>query len=87
MIILNNGSRAGAIANMTIAEHRKAVVENGSYIISVLSHKTVASTGPANLALMDQLYKLLNTYIQNMRNRLTVIDVIDGSKVFVSWTG
>ena len=86
-LILNNGSRAGAIANMTLREFNMAIVESQGYVVSVLQHKTVSSAGPADLALTDDLYRLLNLYVHKIRNKLSGIDVRDTSKVFVSWTG
>ena len=86
-IILNNGSRAGAIANMTLRELDVAVVESRRFVVSVLEHKTVEYSGPADLALTDCLYGELKVYVQRIRNKLQGIDTKSCSKVFVSWTG
>ena len=49
-VIFDNGSRSGCVANMTLKEFRKAEAQpNGYYIISVMDHKTVATSGPAML--------------------------------------
>ena len=81
-LILNNGSRAGAVANMTLKELDLAVAESRRYVVSVMHHKTVSSAAPADLAFTDDLYRLIRIYVQKIRNKLPGIDVKGSSKVF-----
>uniref|UniRef100_A0A7M5V265 Uncharacterized protein n=2 Tax=Clytia hemisphaerica TaxID=252671 RepID=A0A7M5V265_9CNID len=86
-LCLDNASRSGALANMTLEEFKKGSVVEGSYNISVIDHKTLDTSGPCVIALEDDLYKALKIYIKYFRNKLEGINRSKTSPVFVSWSG
>ena len=50
-IALNNASRSGAIANMTLAEFTGAKIVCNQHVVSVVQHKTAHCYGPAKICL------------------------------------
>ena len=50
-IALNNASRSGAIANMTLAEFTGARIVGDQHVVSVAQHKTAHCYGPAQICL------------------------------------
>ena len=87
-LCLDNASRTGAIANMTIGEFKKATQGKGDVSsVSVLDHKTVETSGPAVLSFSKNLFDEANTYMSYFRNKLDGINTGDNAKVFVSWNG
>ncbi|XP_065648964.1 uncharacterized protein LOC136078070 isoform X1 [Hydra vulgaris] len=85
--ILNNATRPGASANMTIGEFRRALYKENCYTISIKKHKT-SYKGPANIVLTFELYNELNTYIEFFRNKLNGISLPTGTAiVFLSYNG
>ena len=68
-LILNNASRPGAVANMTLGEFKYATKQARGYMVAVLKHKTHEG-GPADLSLMFPLYKDCSAYIDYVRNKL-----------------
>ena len=86
-VILENASRPGCISNMTLKElERREIQSDGSCIISVLNHKTVATAGPAMLSINPDIMRYLMIYLK-IRNSLAGISVEDRDPVFVSWSG
>ena len=86
-VILENASRPGCISNMTLKElERREIQSDGSYIVSVLNHKTVATAGPAMLSINPDIMRHLMIYLK-IRNSLPGISVEDRDPVFVSWSG
>lgn len=54
--ILDNATRSGCIANMTMKEFKNAEYQSdGSYIVNVIKHKTAATAGPAMLSIRSDL--------------------------------
>ena len=87
-IIMDNASRSGCISNMTLKEYQNAEVQDdGSYIISVMDHKTVATSGPAMLSITDVIMRHLNTFVNKIRNQIKDMLCSDSAPVFVSWSG
>lgn len=86
-LCLDNASRTGSLANMTLKEFERGVVSNGCYRINVLEHKTVSTSGPACIVATAELYKQMLTYV-NMRNKLEGMNNETGDNyVFISWSG
>ena len=86
-LILRNGSRPGAIRNMTLAEFKAGISsEHGNWQVSVKDHKTKYK-GPAVLTFTNLEYDECAVYISRLRNGLPGIDESSSSPVFVSWYG
>ena len=87
-VIFDNGSRSGCVANMTLKEFRKAEAQpNGYYIISVMDHKTVATSGPAMLSINDVIMRHLRTFVMHVRNKIKYMRTGNTDPVFPSWSG
>ena len=87
-LCLDNASRTGALANMTLNELQKAMFDGGVYKVAVVDHKTLETSGPAIIVFTSDLYKEARTYVQYMRNKLEGINCVDKSAtVFLSWSG
>ena len=87
-ICLDNASRTGAIANMTLGEFKRAVQGKENIAsVRVLNHKTVDTSGPAVLSFSKKLFEEANTFLTHFRNKLEGIDTKDDANFFVSWNG
>ena len=86
-LIFDNGSRAGAIANMTLEEFRKSQQspEKG-FLIAVKKHK-LSYKSPVFLAMSSQVFTELDIYVKHVRGLLPGIGTDDSDNVFVSWSG
>ena len=68
-VIVNNISRSGACANMTVEEYKKNTKSmNGHYVVLVKQHKTSRVYGPCQIVLNKQLKELCDTYFNVIRN-------------------
>ena len=85
-LCLDNASRPGALANMTLSEFEGAVLRDGSYRIMVLNHKTLETSGPACIVVRAELMKEFHGYIC-LRNKLTGVGIRKADPVFIAWTG
>ena len=85
MLVVPNISRAGAVANMTLEEYKKATVTaTGKSSILVKKHKTAKDYGPAEILIRPENKVLLDTYVNIIRAN------VPGQKdpaVFIHWTG
>ena len=88
-LILDNASRSGAIANMTLEQYENATFQpfDGSSIISVIDHKTTATAGPAMLTVSATLMQYLTYFVEIIRNKVTDITCNKKDPVFTSWSG
>ena len=86
VLILDNASRSGAIANMTMREFRTVRASGDGHIIGVIKHKT-GYKGPAFLSLTDEILHLMNMYVNHVRSNIDGISCKDEDPVFVSWSG
>ena len=87
-LILDNASRSGCIANMTMKEFNEIECQpDGSYIVTVMEHKTVVTSGPAMLSIRTDLMGHLKIFVCKVRDRLENIRTDDESPVFTSWSG
>ena len=85
-LCLDNASRTGAIANMTLGEFNASSLKKGSYRIMVLDHKTLETAGPACIVAQTELMREFQGYLA-LRNRLTGVRTLLTDPVFISWTG
>jgi len=85
-LCLDNASRTGALANMTLDEFQRSKCLSGSYRINVLLHKTLATSGPACIVASVQLMAELNSYVF-VRNSLHGVTCEPTDNVFISWSG
>jgi len=84
-LCIDNASRTGAIANMTVKEFSKASRENNVYRVHVFDHKTVATSGPAVLVFTSSLYNEANLFLSRFRNKLLGLE--NAASFFISWNG
>ena len=85
ILCINNGSRSGALANMTMEEFRAAQRDGDEYLVRVKNHKTFDSHGPAPVVFSQSIYKWMEVFIGRMRNRLADVDTTNTAPVFLSW--
>ena len=84
---IDNASRTGALANMTLGEFGNAKYTGESYVISVFNHKTVGARGPSDIVLTPSLYKEANIYSLNFRNKLESVGLNKENTFFISYSG
>ena len=84
-IILENASRPGCISNMTMRGLEKTEMQqDGSYIIAVVYHKTIATAGPAMLSITPDLMRHLRIFhFVKIRNSLPGMPAGKKDPVFV----
>lgn len=86
-LCLDNGSRTGAIANMTIGEFTNGKYQDQTYRVHVIDHKTLDTSGPAVLSFSKDLLYEAEIYFNHFRNELDGTFTANSSKFFVSWNG
>ena len=84
LLTVSNASRAGPIVNMNIKDVKDANYDEttGSYVISVVNHKTQRSHGAVQLSLDKEGFGYLATYICKIRPSIEGSDHID--EVFIT---
>ena len=86
--ILDNASRSGGVANMTMEEYEAVELQpDGSSIISIKDHKTAATSGPAMLCVTESYLHHLTIFVEQMRNDVTDMTYAAIDPVFASWSG
>ena len=85
-LCVDNGSRAGALANMMLAEFNNAQKEDGSFVVKVKNHKTFTSHGPAAVVMSPMIHKWMKIDVSNIRNKLDNVDTGPKSYIFLTWT-
>ena len=85
-ICIDNVSRTGALANMTLGKFGNAKYTGESYFVSVLNHKTVGARGPADITLTSSLNKEAHIYSLNFRNELEGIGLEKENTFFISYS-
>lgn len=61
-LILLNAPRPSELSNLTLSAFQNARSHDGVYILSVATHKTSSSWGPAYLTLSEDLYQRMGVY-------------------------
>ena len=87
MICIDNGSRSGPIANMTLDEFGNCTKEQDRFVVRVKKHKTFSTHGPVNLVLTSSLHEYLKIFISKFRNQIPAVETMPTSTIFVSWRG
>ena len=86
-IIIENACRPGSIANMTLEQLKKAKKNQDQMIVTILNHKTLASSGPVNLVLSSKVYEWLQYFLNTMRNNIPGVRTSNEDPVFITFTG
>eukprot|EP00794_Sanderia_malayensis_P013400 gene13400-14775_t len=84
-IFIDNGHRAGVLANMTMGEYDNIESKKGHHTITVFKHKE-ARAGPIRVIMNDKLFGWVKIYIEKVRPTVTD-DISSSSKVFLTWNG
>ena len=84
-ILIDNGHRAGVLANMTIEEFSNAETRKGRHTITVFKHKE-ARAGPIRVTLAPRLFEWLSIFVEKFCSVVTS-DMSSTSTVFVTWSG
>ena len=91
-LVIDNSGRSGVIANMTVTEFKAAVFHPGTdedqarYRILVSNHKTADQYGSAVIWAYDDLFKLMDIYLRNVRSQFTAASP-EVKQLFVSSNG
>ena len=80
-LLFSSACRSGCIENMTLEQLKSAPLQSGSYLVRVTEHKTASSYGSAELIVAPDLYKDMNTYLEQFRPKSTC------GCVFLTWSG
>ncbi|CAB3991928.1 Neurofilament medium polypeptide [Paramuricea clavata] len=86
-ICINNGSRSGPIANMTLAEFNNATKQDDCIVVHVKKHKTFTTHRPAHIVLSSSLCEYVKIFIERFRNALPEVLCSSQSIVFLRFTG
>lgn len=85
-ISIDNANRSGALSNMKMGELRRMKKEGEDNVIFVKDHKTLATHGPARIALSAKLSSWVKIFVREVRCKVS--GATDGdSHVFLSWNG
>ena len=85
-VCINNGSRSGTLANMTLREFKQANKKDDCFIVRVKDHKTFTKHGPVNVVFNATLHQYTEIFIVKFRNRLNDVNTTGESAVFLSVT-
>ena len=86
VLCINNGSRSGTLANMTLDEFKNVKEEDGCFVAKVKNHKTFTTHGLVHLVFSVTLYKYVEIYITRFRNKLGDVDKDGKAPVFLTWS-
>lgn len=85
-LCINNGSRSGALSNMTLGEFRQGFDQDGCYVVQVKKHKTFTCHGPVHLVLSLSLHQWMKIFIAKFRNVVASESSEDSAPVFLTWS-
>ena len=86
-ISIDNGNRAGALANMKMSEFKRMKDEGSERVILVKDHKTLATHGHARIVLSQKLAGWLKIFVTEVRSRISGTSNDNDDNVFLSWNG
>ena len=86
-VLVDNASRSGAVANVSVKDIAKATRDGDMMVATVLDHKTLAATGPANLCLTLDTFRHLNIFISKIRPQVASASPAEAATVFLTWHG
>lgn len=84
VLCINNSSRSGTLANMTLRQFEEATKEDECFVVRVKDHKMFTTHGPVNVVFTASLYKYTQIFIKNFRNCLGDVSIDGDSPVFLS---
>ena len=85
LICINNRSRSGMLANMTLGELNKGTKEDECFVVRVKDHKTFTTHGPVNIVLESVLFKYVSIFIEKFKNQLDGVSTDANAPVFMTW--
>ena len=86
-LCINNGSRSGTLANMTLKEFEQARKDEDCIIVFVKDHKTFTKHGPVNVVFNATLYQYTQIFVAKFRNQLNGVNVSGESALFLTVSG
>ena len=88
-ISIDNANRAGALANMTVAEYNRMEKESDEFVVLVKNHKTVSTHGPARIIFSPKLKSWMDVFLKEVRLNFAASDSGTDKCVFlvVEWRG
>lgn len=84
---IDNANRSGALANMKMGEFIKIKTEGDDSVILVKDRKTLYSHGHAQIVLSQKLCRWLQTFVPEVRSRVSGATNDNDHHVFLSWNG
>jgi hypothetical protein len=87
-LCINNSSRSGALANMTVGEFKKAqpLLDDSFVVMKVRKHKTFTTHGPANIVLSATLHNCRTIFLNKFRYPVANMTFNHAKPVFLSWS-
>ena len=86
-LCINNGSRSGTLANMTLKEFEQARKADECVTVFVKDHKTFTKHGPVNVVFNATLHQYTQIFIAKFRNRLNGVNISGESALFLTVNG
>ncbi len=86
ILCINNGSRSGSLANMTLREFGQASKDDDCFVVRVKDHKTFTMHGPVSVVFNASLYQYTQIFVDKFRNQLDGGNTSGDSAVFLSVT-
>ena len=86
-VLVDNASRSGAVANVSVEDIANATRYGDMMVATVLDHKTLAATGPANLCLTLDTFRHLDIFISKIRPQVASASPAGAATVFLTWHG
>jgi hypothetical protein len=84
-ICINNSSRSGALANMTVGEFMSSQRLDDSFVVKVKKHKTFTTHGPANLVFSTTLHNWMMIFFNKFHYPVADMTCKDTKPVFLTW--
>jgi len=85
-ISIDNANRAGALANMTVAEYDRMTKESDEFVVLVKNHKTVSTHGPARIVFSVKLKSWMDVFLREVRLKITASNTGPDNCVFITST-
>ena len=86
-ICIDNASRTGAIANMAMKEFLAASKQGDSYVVRVIKHKTIETSGPSCLVLRQKILNEAQRYFNILRKVFVDMKIKKTYPFFTSFHG
>ena len=86
-MIYQNAQRPGVVRHMKIKEFEQRQSKDDKVVITVLTHKTSASRGPANIVITTDLEEMICKYLKYIRRTITPQNNQLNENLFLTHTG